>query len=931
MTIPDGSALTPGHRELLISKAITEETILRIGPYSITHVDQLGEHSWAGDRAVPAIAFPWRTPGGETFVQLRPDVPIEVEGEKRARKYLWPNGQSSALAVVREDEDGPAIFVEGTKQSLAAASYVGSGSVYGIAGCRSWSTDGIPVEDLDVAEGRDVVLIFDADVTDNPDVHDAAERFTRALRAEGALSVRYVILPAGQKAGLDDVLGARPDGKRAPYLARLIEQAIPKLGKRPARKGTGPAKLPGTDDRPMIAVNEDRLTVIDTITSTLRRKWDGTELFNYGGVLAWRAGVEMQPIARDRFNDLTAKAAVTVTVDSRGTVVPAWPDNPTQGAALSRAVEFTALEGITRTPFIRPDGSVCQSAGYDEATRTYLVMSDGLSGMIVPDDPSPEDIAVAVKLLTVEWLGDLMDAMDSSPDRANALALMLTPLVRALVPLAPLAVVNGLQMGVGKNLLADLLSILATGEVAQPLPYSRDDEENRKVITAAFRSGKSLLVFDEAHHIEGAALQRAITSGTYTDRILGVSTNAEWPNRITWMSLGNNVSVAGDMARRFYMIRLAPKVEKPEDRSADDFRHPDIKEWTKQHRAELVSAALTLVRAWFVAGQPQNAAGRKMGSFEQWGGMVGGILDTAGVDGFLGNLLEWRSESDYERAFWLDHYRWLVRAFGEGDFTTAEVVKAMKSGKPAPVEHPPGKGLEDHDGAGYPRALGLAYGRQKGKTLDGLRLIKTVTSGGHGNRWKIVKADPGVTLGVSQTVTPGDPKTEGQGPLFSGDDLSTESQTPSSTLGWGDTGETVVSNAFACVEKTSVMPRDTMCYAPESAAAEQSPDVPPIPPSPGLPGGMTVGSEAVTPVPLQNGHITDTTVDLGVCVNALVDPGMVSTAPEPARSPIAHLLPFAVRPAAPECPDCDQPKELVPPARFWFACPWCNPVTFTRN
>jgi hypothetical protein len=923
-------ALTPGHRELLTSKAITSEIIERIGVYSITDVSQLGDHAWAGERAVPAIAFPWRTPGGQTFIQLRPDVPIEVEGEKRPRKYLWPNGQSSAIAVVREDKNGPAIFVEGTKQSLAAASYVDSGSVYGIAGCRSWSTDGIPVEDLDVTEGRDVVLIFDADVTDNPDVYDAAERFTRALRAEGALSVRYVILPAGQKAGLDDILGSRPDGKRAPYLSRLIEQAVPKLGKRPARKGAGPAKLPGTDERPMIAVNEDRLVVIDTITATLRRKWDGTELFSYGGLLAWREGVEMQPIARDRFNDLTAKAAVTVTVDTRGNVVPAWPDAPTQGAALSRAVEFTALEGITRTPFVRPDGSVCQSAGYDPDTRTYLVMSEELSGMSVPDSPGVEDIRSAVKLLSVEWLGDLMDAMDSDSDRANALALVLTPLIRGLVPLAPLAVVNGLQMGVGKNLLADLLSILATGEVAQPLPYSRDDEENRKVITAAFRSGKSLLVFDEAHHIEGAALQRAITSGTYTDRILGVSMNAEWPNRITWVSLGNNVSVAGDMARRFYMIRLAPKVEKPEDRSADDFRHPDIKAWTREHRAELIAAALTLVRAWFCAGRPQNIAGRKMGSFEQWGGMVGGILDVAGVEGFLGNLQEWRSESDYERSFWLDHYRWLGRAFGGDDFTTAEVVRAMKSGKPAPVEHPPGKGLEDHDGAGYPRALGLAYGRQKGKTLDGLRLVKTLTSAGHGNRWKIIKTDPDLTQGVSPSVTDGDPNMQGADPTYSGDESSPSVPIPDLTSTGVDGGDRGDSSSLHTLEKTSLMSGDAMCDAYKGPGGVAHPPINPINPSRPLPGDITAGASTVTPQVSENGHETDTDPDLRFTGNALVDVG-IGFEPEPARSPISVLLPFAAHPAAPECPDCDQPKGLVPPAGFWYACRRCNPQTFHRG
>jgi hypothetical protein len=50
---------------------------------------------------------------------------------------------------------------------------------------------------------------------------------------------------------------------------------------------------------------------------------------------------------------------------------------------------------------------------------------------------------------------------------------------------------------------------------------------------------------------------------------------------------------------------------------------------------------------------------RKLGSFEKWGRVIGGILDHAGVPDFLGNLAEWREESDYEAQYWADHLRWV--------------------------------------------------------------------------------------------------------------------------------------------------------------------------------------------------------------------------------------------------------------------------------
>jgi putative DNA primase/helicase len=70
----------------------------------------------------------------------------------------------------------------------------------------------------------------------------------------------------------------------------------------------------------------------------------------------------------------------------------------------------------------------------------------------------------------------------------------------------------------------------------------------------------------------------------------------------------------------------------------------------REHRADLVWAALTLGRAWLDAGRP---AGRKrLGMFENWVAVIGGILDVAGIAGFLGNLRQFYATSDFERADW---------------------------------------------------------------------------------------------------------------------------------------------------------------------------------------------------------------------------------------------------------------------------------------
>ncbi len=55
------------------------------------------------------------------------------------------------------------------------------------------------------------------------------------------------------------------------------------------------------------------------------------------------------------------------------------------------------------------------------------------------------------------------------------------------------------------------------------------------------------------------------------------------------------------------------------------------------HRGKLIAAALTLIQAWLVRGRPR-ATHQLLGSYESWSRVMGGILETAQIPGFLSNL-----------------------------------------------------------------------------------------------------------------------------------------------------------------------------------------------------------------------------------------------------------------------------------------------------
>jgi hypothetical protein len=143
------------------------------------------------------------------------------------------------------------------------------------------------------------------------------------------------------------------------------------------------------------------------------------------------------------------------------------------------------------------------------------------------------------------------------------------------------------------------------------------------------------------------------------------------------------------------------------------FKHADLAEWTRENRAGLIQAVLTLVRAWFVAGKPEPSKGVSFGSFEAWERVVGGIVGTAGVSGFLANMGAWRSESDLAGQWWTAHLAWLHTTF-KGGFTAAEV-KSEAYGDPVGWAAPPD--LDDLSAKDYTKRLGQAYHQMKDRIL----------------------------------------------------------------------------------------------------------------------------------------------------------------------------------------------------------------------
>ena len=269
------------------------------------------------------------------------------------------------------------------------------------------------------------------------------------------------------------------------------------------------------------------------------------------------------------------------------------------------------LSGLARQPYLRPDGSLMTAAGYDPSSSMFGVFD--AREFLIPDQPTRVEAMGALALLK-----DLLTefSFPSESDLAAALSALLTAAVRPSLPHAPMFHARARMVGSGKSYLCELITAFATPQRGTPTTFPADDEECRKLLLAELLRAPAVIEFDNltGDLVAHKSLCTVLTSEHMSGRILGVSKTATVNTRALFLSSGNNVGPVQDMTRRCVTIHLDPGCEVPAARS---FRRPELVRDVLRERGRNVAAALTIVRAWVVAGRPK-ADCKSMAGYGDW-------------------------------------------------------------------------------------------------------------------------------------------------------------------------------------------------------------------------------------------------------------------------------------------------------------------------
>lgn len=337
-----------------------------------------------------------------------------------------------------------------------------------------------------------------------------------------------------------------------------------------------------------------------------------------------------------------------------------------------RLTDFRNLKSISPWPMIDKQGQLLASNGYHPGAERIITVPPSYR-LDVPAQPSSEDLRWAIDLLQNDLLGDFPFSDQAS--RANAVGAMLQLFCCEIIqPPYPLHFIQAPVAGTGKSLLVKVIGSILFGKEPSAMTLGENDGETRKRISSQLFSLAPYMFLDNLPpKVHSHSLAAALTASVWNDRILGVSTMKSVDVSALWLATGNNVNFSNELARRLVLVELDPTDESPSTRTG--FKHPNLMEWVQQQRESLIRACLILVRHWYALGQPKGK--QAFGSYESYASVIGGILDAAGIEGFLENRTEEFLNQDDDSFFWNHIVKAWYAAYGESAISVGMLLNGV--------------------------------------------------------------------------------------------------------------------------------------------------------------------------------------------------------------------------------------------------------------
>lgn len=376
-------------------------------------------------------------------------------------------------------------------------------------------------------------------------------------------------------------------------------------------------------------------------------------------------------IASELVNDQTLAGALSALIDwERKGKGQEWVrcDPPHQVVqSLSHGqdrLHLPALAGLARQPFYRPDGTLVCLSGFDATTGIYAAF-DGADYRRLSSTREEAEHSIA-------YLAHLLHEFEfeTAADKSAALSAMLTAAVRPSLPQAPAFSVSATRSGSGKSYLAGIIAKMAGPDEPYNVSYPTKSDEASKVVMAMLLEKPAAILFDDMQTDwkSFGPLNKALTSPTTTERLLGSSRTATAATNVLFLGTGNNIEPERDMRRRVVTIRLNPSDENPALRR---FKNNPLEDITT-YRTRAVAAALNIIGAYKSEGSPQVGL-KPIGTYAEWSDLCRHSLVWLGEEDPATSLID-QVTHDPEQENLAELMAAWHRHFGFSDITVRKII-----------------------------------------------------------------------------------------------------------------------------------------------------------------------------------------------------------------------------------------------------------------
>lgn len=289
---------------------------------------------------------------------------------------------------------------------------------------------------------------------------------------------------------------------------------------------------------------------------------------------------------------------------------------------------FPPLTGFANAPYLTPSGRLIIEAGYDEETGIYLPKHN-MEDLKIPEEPTKQDLAESV-LLLLKLLDEF--AFVSDVDKSVAMSILITPVIRPMMPVAPLHGTKAPHYANGKTYLLELAAAIAIGSDLPVVAFrEKDSEELEKTLTGIALSGMPIACIDNVTvALKSALVAQMIERPRLTLRKLGGTDPFEVTNQMTVLASGKNLQINADLVRRSLVCNMNLNELLPWNHRFESNPLGMI----RAHRSSYLAACLTIARFGFQS--ELHAACSPFASFSTWNKVVRSPLLYAGLVDPLG-------------------------------------------------------------------------------------------------------------------------------------------------------------------------------------------------------------------------------------------------------------------------------------------------------